>query len=199
MIEFFLCTIIVLLVVLVAVLAKSLNETKKLASNRLLLIKDWLDLLYVFSDDSQAFHNRCKNIAHIRQLTKYNIVSWNPPSATIKMKWHKMSVSERQFICLMNAGFSNRELCAIFQVGKILVQSLIAGLGTTAIAANAIVGTGSLIFSGFRPGVSRDSPFSRFETNNPLGEIEFAFSRQEPAYYFSPFLQLIPCNWIHSV
>lgn len=29
----------------------------------------------------------------------------------------------------------------IFQVGKILVQSLIAGLGTTAIAANAIVGT----------------------------------------------------------
>ena len=46
MIEFFLCTIIVLLVVLVAVLAKSLNETKKLASNRLLLIKDWLDLLY---------------------------------------------------------------------------------------------------------------------------------------------------------
>ena len=64
MIEFFLCTIIVLLVVLVAVLAKSLNETKKLASNRLLLIKDWLDLLYVFSDDSQAFHNRCKNIAH---------------------------------------------------------------------------------------------------------------------------------------
>lgn len=72
-----------------------------------------------FSDDSQAFHNRCKNIAHIRQLTKYNIVSWNPPSATIKMKWHKMSVSERQFICLMNAGFSNRELCAIFQVGKI--------------------------------------------------------------------------------
>ena len=119
MIEFFLCTIIVLLVVLVAVLAKSLNETKKLASNSLLLIKDWLDLLYVFSDDSQAFHNRCKNIAHIRQLTKYNIVSWNPPSATIKMKWHKMSVSERQFICLMNAGFSNRELCAIFQVGKI--------------------------------------------------------------------------------
>ena len=57
MIEFFLCTIIVLLVVLVAVLAKSLNETKKLASNRLLLIKDWLDLLYVFSDDSQAFRN----------------------------------------------------------------------------------------------------------------------------------------------
>lgn len=48
-------------------------------------------------------------------------------------------------------------------------------------------------------GVSRDSPFSRFETNNPLGEIEFAFSRKEPAYYFSPFLQLIPCNWIHSV
>ena len=110
MIEFFLCTIIVLLVVLVAVLAKSLNETKKLASNRLLLIKDWLDLLYVFSDDSQAFHNRC---------ISGNIVSWNPPNATIKMKWHKMSVSERQFICLMNAGFSNRELCAIFQVVKI--------------------------------------------------------------------------------
>lgn len=49
MIEFFLCTIIVLLVVLVAVLAKSLNETKKLASNRLLLIKDWLDLLYSYT------------------------------------------------------------------------------------------------------------------------------------------------------
>ena len=108
MIEFFLCTIIVLLVVLVAVLAKSLNYTKKLARNSMLIIKDWLDLLYVFSDDSQAFHNRCKDIAHIRHLTKYNIVSWNPPSATIKMKWHKMSVSERQFICLMNAGFSNR-------------------------------------------------------------------------------------------
>lgn len=41
---------------------------------------------------------------------------------------------------IMKVGIPTGMDSCIFQVGKILVQSLIAGLGTTAIAANAIVG-----------------------------------------------------------
>ncbi len=119
MIEIVLVVIIVLLFIVIIVLARSLNNIKKLANNRLMFIKDCLDLLYVFSNDSQSFHNRCKSLVHIRQLARYNIVSWKPPCAHFRKKWHKMSTSEKQFICLMNAGFSNRELCTIFQVGKI--------------------------------------------------------------------------------
>lgn len=111
--------LIVLLVIALVVLTVYLFYIKRIAFNRLVLIKDWLDWLYVYSNDAVAFQEHCKSIANIKQLAKYNIISWLPPNYNMRMKWHKLSVAERRFICLMNAGFSNRELCAIFQVGKI--------------------------------------------------------------------------------
>lgn len=110
---------IALLIIAIIFLVVSLFRIRRIAFNRLVLIKDWLDWLYVYSNDAVSFQNRCKSLAHIKQFSKYNIISWTPPNYKMRMKWHKLSLAERRLVCLMNAGFTNRELCAIFQVGKI--------------------------------------------------------------------------------
>lgn len=119
MIEIIFSMIVVLLSAIIIVLIRSKYRIQKLADNRLQFIRDWFDLMYVYSNDPQSFYNRSRIHSHVKQLAKYNIVDWSPPNAELRMKWHKMSVSEKQFLCLMHAGFSNRELCAIFQVTKI--------------------------------------------------------------------------------
>ncbi len=119
MLKILLIAFIFLLIIAIIFLIISLFRIRRIAFNRLVLIKDWLDWLYVYSDDAVSFQNRCKSLAHIKQLAKYNIINWVPPNYKMRMKWHKLSLAERRFVCLMNAGFTNRELCAIFQVGKI--------------------------------------------------------------------------------
>ena len=66
---------IILLVIAIIFLVVSLFWIKRIAFNRLALIKDWLDWLYVYSNDAVSFQNRCKSLAHIKQFTKYNIIS----------------------------------------------------------------------------------------------------------------------------
>ena len=91
----------------------------QIAYNRLCYIKDWLDLLYVYKNVPVTFQGRCKLLAHVKQFCKYKIINHHPIKWTIKKKWRKMTTAEKNLICLMDAGFSNRELCAIFQVGKV--------------------------------------------------------------------------------
>lgn len=95
------------------------RHSVQIAHNRLCYIKDWLGLLYVYKNDPVTFQERCKLLAHVKQLCKYKIINHHPIKWTIKKKWQKMTSSEKNLICLMDAGFSNRELCAIFQVGKV--------------------------------------------------------------------------------
>lgn len=95
------------------------RHSVQIAHNRLCYIKDWLGLLYVYKNVPVTFQGRCKLLAHVKQFCKYKIINHHPIKWTIKKKWRKMTTAEKNLICLMDAGFSNRELCAIFQVGKV--------------------------------------------------------------------------------
>ena len=100
-------------------LYRSRNRIKAISNNRLRYIKDCFDTLYQYENNPTTFLAKCKDLAHIKRLAEYHIIDNPHLSNRIKRNWHKLTPTEKQFVCFMEAGFSNRELCAIFHVGKI--------------------------------------------------------------------------------
>ena len=96
------------------------RQAELLARNRLRYIEEWLDLLYLYNNDPVSFHTRCKELASVKRLSNYHIV--NDSLRLSDCRRHRRSnltPAEKEFLCLMEAGFSNRALCVIFRVGKV--------------------------------------------------------------------------------
>ena len=74
----------------------------------------------VLINDPVSFHTRCKELASVKRLSNYHIV--NDSLRLSDCRRHRRSnltPAEKEFLCLMEAGFSNRALCVIFRVGKV--------------------------------------------------------------------------------
>lgn len=116
-------TILILVVLLSSIhiiyLYWSRNQIKRISNNRLRYIKDCFDTLYQYEHNPTTFLAKCKDLVHVKRLAEYHIIDSPHLSNHIKRNWHKLTPAEKQFVCFMEAGFSNRELCAIFHVGKI--------------------------------------------------------------------------------
>ena len=77
-------------------------------------------MLYLYNNDPVSFHTRCKELASVKRLSNYHIV--NDSLRLSDCRGHRRSnltPAEKEFLCLMEAGFSNRALCVIFRVGKV--------------------------------------------------------------------------------
>lgn len=117
---FILCAIIMLQAGIICRLWQRQRQTELLAQNRLRYIEEWLDLLYLHNNDPVSFHTRCKELASVKRLSNYHIVN-----DSLQLSGHRkhyrsnLTPAEKEFLCLMEAGFSNRALCVIFRVGKV--------------------------------------------------------------------------------
>lgn len=117
---FILCAIIMLQAGIICRLWQRQRQTELLAQNRLRYIEEWLDLLYLYNNDPVSFHTRCKELASVKRLSNYHIVN-----DSLQLSGHRrhyrsnLTPAEKEFLCLMEAGFSNRALCIIFRVGKV--------------------------------------------------------------------------------
>ena len=117
---FILCAIIMLQAGIIYRLRQQRRQAELLAQNRLRYIDEWLDLLYVYSNDPISFHSRCKELAYIKRLSNYRIVNGSLHlSERQRFRRCSLTPAEKEFLHLMEAGFSNRALCVIFRVGKI--------------------------------------------------------------------------------
>lgn len=117
---FILCAIIMLQAGILYRLWQQRRQAELLARNRLRYIEEWLDLLYLYNNDPVSFHTRCKELASVKRLSNYHIV--NDSLRLSDCRRHRRSnltPAEKEFLCLMEAGFSNRALCVIFRVGKV--------------------------------------------------------------------------------
>lgn len=116
---FILCAIIMLQAGILYRLRR--NDGKQtLGTKQLRYIEEWLDLLYLYNNDPVSFHTRCKELASVKRLSNYHIV--NDSLRLSDCRRHRRSnltPAEKEFLCLMEAGFSNRALCVIFRVGKV--------------------------------------------------------------------------------
>lgn len=77
-------------------------------------------ILHSPNNDPVSFHTRCKELASVKRLSNYHIV--NDSLRLSDCRRHRRSnltPAEKEFLCLMEAGFSNRALCVIFRVGKV--------------------------------------------------------------------------------
>ena len=117
---FILCAIIMLQAGILYRLWQQRRQAELLARNRLRYIEEWLDLLYLYNNDPVSFHTRCKELASVKRLSNYHIV--NDSLRLSDCRRHRRSnltPAVKEFLCLMEAGFSNRALCVIFRVGKV--------------------------------------------------------------------------------
>lgn len=114
---FILCAIIMLQAGILYRLWQQRRQAELLARNRLRYIEEWLDLLYLYNNDPVSFHTRCKELASVKRLSNYHIV--NDSLRLSDCRRHRRSnltPAEKEFLCLMEAGFSNRALCVIFRM-----------------------------------------------------------------------------------
>ena len=106
---FILCAIIMLQAGILYRLWQQRRQAELLARNKLRYI-----------EDPVSFHTRCKELASVKRLSNYHIV--NDSLRLSDCRRHRRSnltPAEKEFLCLMEAGFSNRALCVIFRVGKV--------------------------------------------------------------------------------
>lgn len=116
---FILCAIILLQAGILYRLWQQRRQAELLARNRLRYIEEWLDLLYLYNNAPVSFHTRCKELASVKQLSNYHIVDDSLRSSVRRRHCRSsLTPAEKEFLCLMESGFSNRALCVIFRVGK---------------------------------------------------------------------------------
>lgn len=117
---FILCAIILLQAGILYRLWQQRRQAELLARNRLRYIEEWLDLLYLYNNAPVSFHTRCKELASVKQLSNYHIVDDSLRSSVRRRHCRSsLTPAEKEFLCLMESGFSNRALCVIFRVGKV--------------------------------------------------------------------------------
>lgn len=96
------------------------TASRALGTKQIAYIEEWLDLLYIYNNAPVSFHTRCKELASVKQLSNYHIVDDSLRSSVRRRHCRSsLTPAEKEFLCLMESGFSNRALCVIFRVGKV--------------------------------------------------------------------------------
>lgn len=89
------------------------STQQHLAEQRLRLIRSLLDLCYVYSESPQIFHEKFKDKVNIKQLKCYDLIEVS------EGRYEGLKDDERLLCALFDGGFSQRELCTIYNVRKL--------------------------------------------------------------------------------
>jgi len=89
-----------------------LRHIQQLADNRLELLKTIAELVYAHGANKETFYNKVYDAMRISELKRRQIVDFE----TFKQSYGHLPLSEKEleFYCLLEAGFSHRELSAIY-------------------------------------------------------------------------------------
>ena len=82
------------------------------SAEQLRLIRCLLDLCYTYRESPAVFLDKFKDKVNIRELKSYTLID------APKKRFPKLKEDERLLCLLMEAGFSHRELCVIFNLKK---------------------------------------------------------------------------------
>lgn len=96
------------------------TASRTLGTKQIALYRGVAGFVVLYNNDPVSFHTRCKELASVKRLSNYHIV--NDSLRLSDCRRHRRSnltPAEKEFLCLMEAGFSNRALCVIFRVGKV--------------------------------------------------------------------------------
>lgn len=118
--EIFLWTVIVFLSIFLALSLYLLNrqyarsnEQTRRSADRLRLIRTLLDLYYTYRNSPTIFAEKFKDKVNIRELKSYGVIE------STNNRFRGLKEEERHLCDLIEAGFTSRELCSIFNLKKI--------------------------------------------------------------------------------
>lgn len=102
--------------------AQEFERREKLQSKRLLLLRRLIDYSYTYKYDKDLFYRKFCEEINIDKLKKYNLINLGEiikeqdlVEKPIKQKKiEKLSQDDYEFMCLLNEGFTSRELSVIF-------------------------------------------------------------------------------------
>lgn len=93
---------------------KERNATlRRLSSDRLRLIRNLLDLGYVYNESPAIFLDKFRDRVHIRQFKSYELVERADDRLAC------LKEDERILVTLFEEGFTQRELCVVYGLKKI--------------------------------------------------------------------------------
>lgn len=101
---------------------REFERREKLQSKRLLLLRRLIDYSYTYKYDKDLFYKKFCEEINIDKLKKYNLINLGEiikeqdlSEKPIKQKKiEKLSQDDYEFMCLLNEGFTSRELSVIF-------------------------------------------------------------------------------------
>ena len=82
------------------------------SAEQLRLIRSLLDLCYTYRESPAVFLDKFKDKVNIRELKSYSLVE-RP-----KDRFPRLKEDERLLCLLLEAGFTHRELCVVFNLKK---------------------------------------------------------------------------------
>ena len=104
------------ILLLLAVHILSAKETCVLqryrSTEQLRLIRSLLDLCYTYRESPAVFLDKFKDKVNIRELKSYTLIE-EP-----KDRFQRLKEDERLLCLLLEAGFTHRELCVVFNLKK---------------------------------------------------------------------------------
>lgn len=102
----------------IAVVFKQATATEKIAyqhrsADQLRFIRSLLDLCYTYAESPVVFIDKFKDKVNIRELKSYDLID------TSDKQFSNLKEDERLLCMLWDHGFSQRELCVIFNLKKV--------------------------------------------------------------------------------
>lgn len=101
---------------------REFERREKLQSKRLLLLRRLIDYSYTYKYDKDLFYKKFCEEINIDKLKKYNLINLGEiikeqdllEKPIKQKKIEKLSQDDYEFMCLLNEGFTSRELSVIF-------------------------------------------------------------------------------------
>lgn len=85
---------------------------RHLSNEQLRLIRSLLDLCYTYRESPAVFLDKFKDKVNIRELKSYMLIEYP------KNRFPRLKEDERLLCLLLEAGFTRRELCIVFNLKK---------------------------------------------------------------------------------
>ena len=91
---------------------RALVRARRCSSERLRLLRNLLDLCYTYRESPAVFLDKFKDRVHARELESYRLTERS------KSEHSGLNESEKLLCRLLDAGFTHRELCVVFDLKK---------------------------------------------------------------------------------